>query len=149
MLAESGVEDMVILEALNRVSGRIRNEHFGGVSVELGVSWIAGVGSHQRNPVWELTAQFGLRTCFSDYTNVGTSRDDVVSGFHSVSLPLTLGNIIPSGIAADSYKKAVDSTIQKLRSQEEERNYGDGIDNASELTTPPEDDCCNDLNLNL
>ncbi|KAL2325985.1 hypothetical protein Fmac_025043 [Flemingia macrophylla] len=43
MLAENGVEDMVILEASNRVGGRIRKEHFGGVSVELGAGWIAGV----------------------------------------------------------------------------------------------------------
>lgn len=37
------------------------------------------------------------------------------------------GNIIPSEIAADSYKKAVDSAIQKLRNQEEEEEeaYGD------------------------
>ncbi|KAL2344467.1 hypothetical protein Fmac_005752 [Flemingia macrophylla] len=119
MLAESGVEDMVILEASNRVGGRIRKEHFGGVSVDLGAGWIAGVGGPQRNPVWELAAQFGLRTCFSDYTNAGTSPDDVVSGFRSVSLPLTLLRV-------------------KLRSQEEERNDGDRIDNASELTTTPE-----------
>jgi len=28
--------------------------------------------------------------------------------------------LIPKGIAADSYKKAVDSAIQKLRNEEEE-----------------------------
>ncbi|KAL2330761.1 hypothetical protein Fmac_018342 [Flemingia macrophylla] len=126
VLAESGVEDMVILEASDRVGGRIRKEHFGGVSVELGAGWIAGVGGPQRNPVWELAAQFGLRTCFSDYTNARYNIYD------------RSGNIVPSGIASDSYKKAVDSAIQKLRSQEEERNDGDGIDNASELTTTPE-----------
>ncbi|KAL2344211.1 hypothetical protein Fmac_005496 [Flemingia macrophylla] len=94
MLAESGVEDMVILEASNRVVGRIRKEHFGGVSVELGAGWIAGVGGPQRNPVWELAAQFGLRTCFSDYTNAGTSRANVVSSFRSVSLLLTLLRVV-------------------------------------------------------
>ncbi|KAL2333932.1 hypothetical protein Fmac_015145 [Flemingia macrophylla] len=94
MLAESGVEDMVILEASNRVGGMIRKEHFGGVSVELGAGWIAGVDGPQYNPVWELTAQFGLCTCFSDYTNAGTSRDDVVSGFHSVSPALTLLRVV-------------------------------------------------------
>ncbi|KAL2322099.1 hypothetical protein Fmac_026478 [Flemingia macrophylla] len=94
MLAESGVEDMVILEASNRVGGRIRKEHFGGVSVELDAGWIAGIGDPQRNPVWELAVQFGLRTCFSDYTNAGTSRDDVVSNFHSVLLSLTLLHVV-------------------------------------------------------
>ncbi|KAL2318422.1 hypothetical protein Fmac_032298 [Flemingia macrophylla] len=57
MLAESGVEGMVILEASNRDGGRIRKEHFGGVSVELGAGWIADIGGPQRNPVWELAAQ--------------------------------------------------------------------------------------------
>lgn len=69
MLAENGIEDLVILEASDRVGGRIRKESFGGVSVELGAGWIAGVGGPQPNPVWELGVQFGLRTCFSDYSN--------------------------------------------------------------------------------
>ncbi|KAL2327785.1 hypothetical protein Fmac_021212 [Flemingia macrophylla] len=51
MLPENGVEDMVILEASNRVGSRIRKEHFGGVSVELGADWIASVDGPQRNPV--------------------------------------------------------------------------------------------------
>ncbi|CAJ1958895.1 unnamed protein product [Sphenostylis stenocarpa] len=127
VLAESGVEDVVILEASDRVGGRIRKERFGGVSVELGAGWIAGVGGPLSNPVWELATQFGLRTCFSDYSNaryniydrrfIHLPRTDVVC---------TAGNIIPSGIAADSYKKAVDSAIQKLRNQEEEEEANDG-----------------------
>ncbi|KAK7334648.1 hypothetical protein VNO80_26409 [Phaseolus coccineus] len=108
VLAENGVEDVVILEASDRVGGRIRKESFGGVSVELGAGWIAGVGGPLSNPVWELAAQFGIRTCFSDYSNARYNIYD------------RSGNIVPSGIAADSYKKAVDSAIQKLRNQEEE-----------------------------
>jgi polyamine oxidase len=41
------------------------------------------------------------------------------------------GKIFPSGVAADSYKKAVDSAIEKL-SQEANRG-GDGCD----VTEPP------------
>jgi polyamine oxidase len=69
VLAENGVEDLVILEASDRIGGRIRKEDFGGVSVELGAGWIAGVGGKESNPVWELAVQSGLRTCFSDYSN--------------------------------------------------------------------------------
>lgn len=36
------------------------------------------------------------------------------------------GKIFPSGVAADSYKKAVDSAIQKLR------NQGAEVDDVSE-----------------
>lgn len=69
VLAENGVEDIVILEASDRIGGRIRNERFGDVSVELGAGWVAGVGGKLLNPVWELATQSGLRTCFSDYSN--------------------------------------------------------------------------------
>ncbi|RDY04287.1 Polyamine oxidase 1, partial [Mucuna pruriens] len=125
VLAENGVEDVVILEASDRVGGRIRKERFGGVSVELGAGWIAGVGGRQSNPVWELAAEFGLRTCFSDYSNARYNIYD------------RSGNIVPSGIAADSYKKAVDSAIQKLRNQEEEANDGDEHDNNNNNETKP------------
>lgn len=69
MLAKNGVEDFIILEASDRIGGRIRKENFGGVSVELGAGWIVGVGGRESNPVWELAAESDLRTCFSDYTN--------------------------------------------------------------------------------
>ncbi|XP_027343581.1 polyamine oxidase 1-like [Abrus precatorius] len=123
VLAENGIEDLVILEASDRIGGRIRKERFGDVSVELGAGWIAGVGGPQANPVWELAGQFGLRTCFSDYSNARYNIYD------------RSGNIIPSGIAADSYKKAVDSAIQKLRNQAEADD--DSNNNVSKLTKPP------------
>ncbi|XP_022898010.1 polyamine oxidase 1-like [Olea europaea var. sylvestris] len=106
VLAENGVDDVVILEATDRIGGRIRKEEFGGVTVELGAGWIAGVGGKQSNPVWELAHQSNLRTFLSDYSNARYNIYD-----HS-------GKIYPSGIAADTYKKAVDSAIQKLRNQE-------------------------------
>ncbi|XP_071936371.1 polyamine oxidase 1-like isoform X2 [Coffea arabica] len=102
VLAENGVDDMLILEASDRIGGRIRKEEFGEVTVELGAGWIAGVGGKQSNPVWELAKQSNLRTCFSDYSYARYNIYD------------RSGKIFPSGIAADSYKKAVDSAIQRL-----------------------------------
>ncbi|XP_061353822.1 polyamine oxidase 1-like [Gastrolobium bilobum] len=116
VLVENGIEDLVILEASDRIGGRIRKENFGGVSVELGAGWIAGVGGKVSNPVWELAAESGLRTCFSDYSNARYNIYD------------RSGKIFPSGIAADSYKKAVDSAIQNLKNQE---------GNNSKITEPP------------
>ncbi|KAF2293440.1 hypothetical protein GH714_001828 [Hevea brasiliensis] len=58
VLAENGIEDLVILEASDRIGGRIRKENFGGVSVELGAGWIAGVGSPE-TPI-ELAIDFIL-----------------------------------------------------------------------------------------
>lgn len=49
------------------------------------------------------------------------------------------GKIIPSGIAADSYKKAVDSAIQKLRNEEEAEGNDDNNNSSdgSKVTKPP------------
>lgn len=122
VLSENGVDDVVILEAADKIGGRIRKEEFGGVMVELGAGWIAGVGGKQSNPVWELALQSNLRTCFSDYSNARYNIYD-----HS-------GKIFPSGIAADSYKKAVDSAIQKLRSQE--GNHHEATEDTETTSTP-------------
>ncbi|GMP41561.1 hypothetical protein CsSME_00011611 [Camellia sinensis var. sinensis] len=86
VLAEKGVDDIVILEASDRIGGRIRKDEFGGVSVELGAGWIAGVGGKEPNPVWELARNSGLRTCFSDYSNARYNIYDP----RSVSLSLSL-----------------------------------------------------------
>ncbi|KAL6129954.1 hypothetical protein ACLB2K_068336 [Fragaria x ananassa] len=118
-LIENGVEDVVILEASDRIGGRIRKQEFGGVSVELGAGWIVGVGGEQLNPVWELAEKTNLRTCLSDYSNARFNIYDCS------------GNLIPSGVAADSYKKAVDSAIEELRKLE-----ADGGD-VSKVTEPP------------
>ncbi|KAJ4822738.1 polyamine oxidase1, flavin-containing amine oxidoreductase [Turnera subulata] len=119
VLAQNGIEDLVILEASDRIGGRIRKEDFGGVSVELGAGWIAGVGGKEANPVWEFASQVGLRTCFSDYSNARYNIYD------------RNGKIFPSGVAADSYKKAVDSAIEKLRSLEANHLVGGDVINES------------------
>nr|GMD69861.1 Polyamine oxidase 1 [Ipomoea batatas]GMD71851.1 Polyamine oxidase 1 [Ipomoea batatas] len=119
VLALNGVEDVVILEAADRIGGRIRKEEFDGVTVELGAGWIAGVGGKQSNPVWELARQCDLRTCFSDYS---CARYNIYD---------RSGKIFPIGIAADSYKKAVDSAIQKLRSQQ--ANHDATVSDSSNL----------------
>ncbi|VVB14382.1 unnamed protein product [Arabis nemorensis] len=102
-LAENGVENVLILEATDRIGGRIQKQSFGDVSVELGAGWIAGVGGKESNPVWELASRLNLRTCFSDYTNARFNIYD------------RSGKIFPTGLAADSYKKAVDSAILNLK----------------------------------
>ncbi|XP_010241204.1 PREDICTED: polyamine oxidase 1-like [Nelumbo nucifera] len=119
VLAENGVNDLVILEASDRIGGRIRKEDFGGLSVELGAGWIVGVGGKESNPVWELANKSSLRTCFSDYSNARYNIYD------------QSGKIIPSGLAAASYSKAVDSAIQRLRNQEAK------LRGLSTITEPP------------
>ncbi|CAN7005469.1 hypothetical protein IGI04_009281 [Brassica rapa subsp. trilocularis] len=125
-LAEKGVEDVLILEATERIGGRIQKQSFGDVSVELGAGWIAGVGGKESNPVWELASRLNLRTCFSDYTNARYNIYD------------QSGEIFPTGFAADSYKKAVDSAILKLKSLEAECDGQEAEEAPSSPKTPIE-----------
>ncbi|KAH6765887.1 polyamine oxidase 1 [Perilla frutescens var. hirtella] len=106
-LAENGVEDFVIVEAADRIGGRMRKEDFSGVTVELGAGWIAGVGGDHINPLWEMARHSNLRTCFSDYSNARYNIYD------------NNGNIFPAGVAAEAYDKAVESAIEKLENIEE------------------------------
>lgn len=124
-LDENGVKDLVILEASERIGGRIRKENFGSVSVELGAGWIVGVGGRESNPVWELAADYGLRTCFSDYTNARYNIYD------------RSGKIFPSGIAAESYKNAVDLSIQNLTNKNDDTG-GDSSKIIEPSSTPLE-----------
>ncbi|XP_010068969.2 polyamine oxidase 1 [Eucalyptus grandis] len=122
ILVENGVEDIVILEATDRIGGRMRKEAFGGVTVELGANWIMGVGGKVPNPVWELAAKSSLRTCLSDYSNV---RYNIYG---------RSGKMFPSELAADSYRKAVDSALEKLRNQQ---GTDGGSRDFSRATEPP------------
>ncbi|KAJ4908427.1 Polyamine oxidase 1 [Raphanus sativus] len=124
-LAENGVEDVLILEATDRIGGRIQKQSFGDVSVELGAGWIAGVGGKESNPVWELASRLNLRTCFSDYTNARYNIYD------------RSGEIFPTGFAAESYKKAVDSAIMKLKSLEAECDGGQEAEEAPSSPKTP------------
>lgn len=63
VLAHNGISDFIIVEAANRIGGRMANSRFGGVTVETGAGWIAGVGGEDLNPIWKLANECNLRTC--------------------------------------------------------------------------------------
>ncbi|XP_063699003.1 spermine oxidase [Culicoides brevitarsis] len=56
-LVQNGISDLLILEARNRIGGRILSIDLGGQKVELGANWIHGILG---NPVFELAIQNGL-----------------------------------------------------------------------------------------
>ncbi|BBN02833.1 polyamine oxidase [Marchantia polymorpha subsp. ruderalis] len=73
-LADQGVTDFVMLEATDRVGGRVRNADFAGGKVELGANWVEGVnGPGPVNPVWTLAQEVNLRSFYSFFDN-GTSN---------------------------------------------------------------------------
>ena len=55
-LYDGGITDFIILEASDRIGGRIRAVDFAGVKVEKGANWIQGLNrSHpESHPLWPL-----------------------------------------------------------------------------------------------
>lgn len=56
-LAKNDIKDFKVLEARNRVGGRVITVQIGGSKAELGASWIHGVLG---NPLYELAVSRGL-----------------------------------------------------------------------------------------
>ena len=66
-LRERGVEDVVVVEATDRIGGRVKDLQFGGVNVELGANWVH-YGELEENSVHPLE-QFVERTNLSFVTD--------------------------------------------------------------------------------
>eukprot|EP01018_Ginkgo_biloba_P036300 Gb_23546 [translate_table: standard] len=101
-LADNGVKDFVILEASDKIGGRLLTHQFGGLTVETGAGWVQGVGGEQTNPIWELAQKHNLRTCYSDYSNARFNIYD------------QSGKVLPRSVAAASYETAVKAANQAL-----------------------------------
>ncbi len=66
-LRASGFENVVVLEARDRIGGRIWTANLGGtVPVDLGASWIHGV---RGNPIAEIARRSGIETRPTDWDN--------------------------------------------------------------------------------
>ena len=64
---------MLILEATDRIGGRIHKAEFAGVSVEMGANWVEGVNGGEMNPIWAMangTGGLNLRTFRSDFDHL-------------------------------------------------------------------------------
>ena len=64
-LVDKGLS-VIVLEARNRIGGRMWTDTSLGLPLDLGASWIHGVDG---NPITELAKQFGVKTVASDYDN--------------------------------------------------------------------------------
>ncbi|WOK95463.1 polyamine oxidase [Canna indica] len=72
-LWDGGVKDILILEATNRIGGRMCKTNFGGLNVEIGANWVEGVNGPQTNPIWTMANKLKLKSYFSDYTNLSSN----------------------------------------------------------------------------
>lgn len=68
-LHDAGIKDILILEATNRIGGRIMKTQFGGYTVEMGANWMFG-GGPVFNPVLDIAKKMKLRTYLNDYDNL-------------------------------------------------------------------------------
>ncbi|KAF5192008.1 Polyamine oxidase, partial [Thalictrum thalictroides] len=85
-LSDAGIKDILILEATNRIGGRIHKVDFAGVSVEMGANWVEGVNGPQMNPIWEMVNKLKLTTYHSDYENLSSNTYKQVGGLYKESV---------------------------------------------------------------
>ncbi|GLJ36664.1 hypothetical protein SUGI_0737610 [Cryptomeria japonica] len=93
-LSEKGVKDFVILEATNRIGGRMYKESIAGYTVEKGANWVEGVGGPKMNPIWPLANKYKMRSFLSDWNNL------------SYNIYGQEGGILPQSVVARPYKLA-------------------------------------------
>ncbi|XP_002981437.2 polyamine oxidase [Selaginella moellendorffii] len=68
-LSQNGINDFVILEATERIGGRMREEAFAGGIVEIGANWVEGVHGSKVNPIWTLANKYNLTSFYTDFSN--------------------------------------------------------------------------------
>ncbi|KAH7665500.1 N(8)-acetylspermidine oxidase (propane-1,3-diamine-forming) protein [Dioscorea alata] len=72
-LSDAGITNIQILEATDRIGGRMHKVPFAGINVELGANWVEGVNGNEVNPIWTLANDLNLRNFRSDYTNISAN----------------------------------------------------------------------------
>ena len=72
-LSKHGIDDFLILEATERVGGRLHQKQFEGYTVEIGANWVEGVGGEKVNPIWTLANQYNLTLSYTDFSNVSAN----------------------------------------------------------------------------
>ncbi|KAH9304248.1 hypothetical protein KI387_008652, partial [Taxus chinensis] len=98
-LSENGVKDFLILEATDRIGGRMKKKSVGGYTIEMGANWVEGVGSEDDvNPIWTLANKYNLSTFYSDYSNI------------SYNIYSQEGDLLPQSEVAPVFDKASDQS---------------------------------------
>lgn len=72
-LQESGISDILILEARDRIGGRVHSAQLGGVTVSLGATWIQGIDQKnpELHPLYNIAQSCGgLRGLYFNYTSL-------------------------------------------------------------------------------
>ncbi|KAG2559508.1 hypothetical protein PVAP13_8NG299401 [Panicum virgatum] len=68
-LSEAGITDLLILEATDRIGGRMHKKNFSGINVEIGANWVEGVNGGKMNPIWPIVNEtLKLRNFLTDFS---------------------------------------------------------------------------------
>jgi monoamine oxidase len=104
--------DVVILEAQDKVGGRLRTNRTLGIAFDEGASWIHGTNG---NPITNLAEQAGMETTFTDdeslvcYDINGVLRTDSTYDTAETELENILNTLKNSGIASQSFEAVFNS----------------------------------------
>ncbi|KAJ1686401.1 hypothetical protein LUZ63_017791 [Rhynchospora breviuscula] len=84
-LSDAGIKDFLILEATDHIGGRIRQQNFAGINIEIGANWVEGVNGPQVNPIWDMANKIQLRNFYSDYSNLSANTYKQGGGLYDAS----------------------------------------------------------------
>ena len=68
-LHQNGIDDFLIVDALDQLGGRMMNRTFAGKTIEVGANWIQGTqsGNGPANPIFELAKKHNITSQFNDW----------------------------------------------------------------------------------
>ena len=68
-LHQNGIDDFLIVDALNELGGRVMSQNFAGITMEMGATWVQGTqtGNGPANPIFELVKKHNITTQFNDW----------------------------------------------------------------------------------
>ena len=99
--------NVLVLEAQDKIGGRLRTNRTLGVAFDEGASWIHGTNG---NPISTLAQEAGMNTAFTDDESIvcydinGILRSDAVFNASEVELETILSTLKNSGSASQSFE---------------------------------------------
>eukprot|EP00475_Leptophrys_vorax_P041062 TRINITY_DN7711_c0_g2_i1.p1 TRINITY_DN7711_c0_g2~~TRINITY_DN7711_c0_g2_i1.p1 ORF type:complete len:474 (+),score=136.04 TRINITY_DN7711_c0_g2_i1:86-1507(+) len=66
-LQDNGITDFLVVEADNRIGGRLKPFDFDGINIELGANWIEGTVG---NPLWDFKDKLNLKGSISNFSDL-------------------------------------------------------------------------------
>lgn len=119
-LRAKGYDDVIVLEARDRIGGRIWTASIGGYPIDLGASWIHGVDG---NPINSIAAENGIQTIPTDYDNKTILTQHCGTRFRTSSRILKSFWKFARQRPRDSLRNLYERYISESDPTDEERRY--------------------------